>query len=291
MTRDRIRTRRANPALDAYLSDIRRDDLLTADEEAALARRIAAGDADARARMIRSNLRLVVKIARQYAGGPLSLDDLVGEGNVGLIRAVECYSPAYGTRFSTYAAHWIKQAIRQALTNTTATIRLPAHMVGLLRRWARTARALARSLGREPLFDEVADALGLSAAQREMVTQAMRARRLTHEGGGEPEAAWSSEEAPDERPSPELECEADEERDAVLRRLDRLDGRERMVVALRFGLEGQPPLTLKEIGRRLGITREWVRKIELRAVRKLDDAPADREPAPAAPRRALARTA
>lgn len=287
MTRERTRPRRPAPVLDAYLSDIRHDALLSADEEARLAVRVALGDTDARARMIRANLRLVVKIARQYAGGPLSLDDLVGEGNVGLIRAVECFRPEYGTRFSTYAAHWIKQAIRQALTNTTATIRLPAHMVGLLRRWARTARALARSLGHEPSFDEVADALDLSAAQREMVAQAMRARRLVREGA-ETETAWSSEEASDPRPPVELECEADEERHAVLRRLDRLDGRERTVITLRFGLEGQEPLTLKEIGRRLGITREWVRKIELRAVRKLDD---QRDASSEHPRHALARTA
>lgn len=271
-TRDRTRPSRPAPALDAYLSDIRNDALLTAEEEARLADRIALGDTDARAHMIRANLRLVVKIARQYAGGPLSLDDLVGEGNVGLIRAVECFRPEFGTRFSTYAAHWIKQAIRQALTNTTATIRLPAHMVGLLRRWTRASRALARVLGREPSFDEVADDLQLSPPQREMVAQAMRARRLIHESSADTEFSWSSEEASDPSPPVELTCEADEERADVLRRLDRLDNRERLVVSLRFGLEGQEPLTLKEIGRRLGITREWVRKIELRAVRKLDDA-------------------
>ncbi|GIW86112.1 MAG: hypothetical protein KatS3mg108_0436 [Isosphaeraceae bacterium] len=287
MIRERNRDRRTAPLLDAYLSDIRNDSLLSAEEETRLAERIVRGDLDARARMIRANLRLVIKIARQYAGGPLTLEDLVGEGNLGLIRAVECFRPEFGTRFSTYAAHWIKQAIRQALTNTTATIRLPAHMVSLLRRWSRTARGLARSLGREPSFDEVADALRLRFAQREMVAQAMQARRLVHETT-EDDSAWSSEEAPDPRPPVELHYELDEQRQAVLRRLERLDHRELTVITLRFGLDGQEPMTLKEIGRRLGITREWVRKIELRAVRKLDDS---EETADASRRMVLARTA
>jgi RNA polymerase primary sigma factor len=259
--------------LDIYLSEIRQDTLLSAQEEGQLASAIERGDREARTRMISANLRLVVKIARQFQGHGLSLDDLVGEGNLGLIRAAQDFDPSFGTRFSTYAAYWIKQAIRAALTNTTATIRLPAHMVGLLGRWRRVERLLRRDLGRDPLFQEIADNLKLTPMQREMVRHALLTRHLVREGHQEMDGdtTWSCTETTDPRLSHESECDADEERKAVTKRLDRLDDRERMVVCLRFGLCGDGPLTLQEVGKRLGVTREWVRKIELRAVRKLDD--------------------
>ena len=130
----------SNP-LQTYFRDINQSGLLSAVEERVLADAIARGDRDARSRMIQANLRLVVKIAREYLGRGMVLDDLIGEGNVGLIRAAEDYDPRFGTRFSTYASYWIKQAIRHALINTTATIRLPAHMIGLLTRWRRAERA------------------------------------------------------------------------------------------------------------------------------------------------------
>ncbi len=152
--------------MDLYLRQIRDDSLLSAAEERELAEAIKAGDSDARSRMIRANLRLVVKIARDYTGRGMSLDDLIGEGNLGLIRAAEDFDPRFGTRFSTYASYWIKQAIRHALTNTTATIRLPAHMVTLLSKWRKAERALTRELGQSPTFDQIATALGLSDAQR-----------------------------------------------------------------------------------------------------------------------------
>src|SRR5207302_11511415 len=139
-----------------------------------LAEAIAQGDGDARARMIRSNLRLVVKIARDYLGRGMVLEDLIGEGNLGLIRASEEFDPRFGTRFSTYASYWIKQAIRHALINTTAMIRLPAHMVGLLTKWHRTERALRRADGVPPTFDEVAEALDLTASQPVLVERALR---------------------------------------------------------------------------------------------------------------------
>lgn len=282
MIRPWMASREAAGTLDPYLRSIRADSLLTAEEERELAAAIARGDREATARMIRANLRLVVRIAREYLGRGLPLDDLVGEGNLGLIRAVRDYDPAFGTRFSTYAAHWIRQAIRQALLTTAETIRLPAHMVGLLTRWRRAERLLRRDLGREPSAREIADALELSEAQRGMVEQALRARRLRLDGdrpGGSDsssfdEAAVAPIAAIDARPSPEEQAETSEAIAQVLRRLDRLDGRERTVVSLRFGLDGHEPMTLKEVGRRLGVTREWVRKIEVRAVRKLDDAPA-----------------
>ncbi len=271
---------RSSNVLDVYLREIKQDGLLTAAEESTLAEAIARGDGEARSRMIRSNLRLVVKIARDYVGRGLTLDDLIGEGNLGLIRATKEFDPAFGTRFSTYASYWIKQAIRHALTNTTATIRLPSHMVGLLTKWRRAERALARELGQAPTEEQVGIGLGLTDAQVELVRHARRAGRLQLEAGLPGDAdghGWSPDDSADGRDAPEATVEAADERQHLLRRLDRLDDRERTIVTLRFGLEGQAPMTLKEVGRRLGVTREWVRKIELRAVRKLE---AEAEPVP-----------
>jgi RNA polymerase primary sigma factor len=265
---------RETGGMDIYLRQIRDDALLSGAEECALAEAIKAGDRDARARMIRSNLRLVVKIARDYTGRGMSLEDLIGEGNLGLIRAAEDFDPRFGTRFSTYASHWIKQAIRHALTNTTATIRLPAHMVTLLSKWRKAERALTRELGQSPTFEQVAITLGLSDAQRVLVERARRASQLRLEGGDD--EGWSPDEAAANHEGPDAALEAADERRHLLKRLDRLDARERTIVSLRFGLDGDDPMTLKEVGKRLGVTREWVRKIEVRAVKKLDgDAPAN----------------
>jgi RNA polymerase primary sigma factor len=254
--------------MDLYLRQIRDDSLLSAAEECLLARAIKAGDRDARARMIRANLRLVVKIARDYAGRGMSLDDLIGEGNLGLIRATEDFDPRFGTRFSTYASYWIKQSIRHALTNTTATIRLPAHMVTLLSKWRKAERSLTRELGQSPTFDQIAVTLDLSEAQRVLVDRARRASQLRLEAGED--ETWSTDEAGDHHEGPDAALEADDERRQLHRRLDRLDDRERTIVTLRFGLGGGEPMTLKEVGRHLGVTREWVRKIEVRAVKKLE---------------------
>lgn len=276
--------------MDLYLRQIRDDALLTGAEEKSVAEAIKAGDRDARSRMIKANLRLVVKIARDYAGRGLSLDDLIGEGNLGLIRAAEDFDPSFGTRFSTYASYWIKQAIRHALTNTTATIRLPAHMVTLLSKWRKAERALTREFGQAATFDQVAVTLGLSDAQRVLVERAKRASQLRLEGGDD--EGWSPDEAGDHHEGPDAALEAADERRHLLGRLERLDARERIIVSLRFGLDGDDPMTLKEVGRRLGVTREWVRKIEVRAVKKLDDAPAaPRAAAPKARRRPAIRLA
>lgn len=266
-------TTRPSAALDLYLGEIQSGDLLTAAEEAALARAIAAGDEAARARMIGANLRLVVRIARDYLGRGLALDDLIGEGNLGLIRAAEEFDADFGTRFSTYASYWIKQAIRHALTNTTATIRLPSHMVNLLAKWRRAERSLARELGQSPTDEQVAVALGLTDAQAELVRKARLAGRLQLESAFAADSnPWDPDDAPDVRDDPGAALEAADDRRSLLGRLDRLDDRERLVVTLRYGLGDEAPQTLKEIGRRLGVTREWVRKIELRAVQKLEDA-------------------
>ncbi|RUL87116.1 sigma-70 family RNA polymerase sigma factor [Tautonia sociabilis] len=270
MGRSCTRERAASSPLGDYLREIRDHDLLTADEEVALARAVREGDEAARARLIRANLRLVVKVARDFEGRGLALEDLVGEGNLGLIRAAKEFDPRFGTRFSTYASHWIKQAIRHALITTTATIRLPAHMVGLLTKWRRAERAYLREFGHAPTFEHLAVSLGLSEAKRRMVEQALLACRLLP-GGGESDEGGALDEAADPREAPEAPMEADDDRRDLMRRLARLDDRERTILTLRFGLGDREPMTLKEIGRRLGVTREWVRKIEVRAVRKLDD--------------------
>ncbi len=256
--------------LHTYFRDINQASLLSAAEERELAEAIARGDCDARTRMIEANLRLVVKIARDYLGRGMLIDDLIGEGNLGLIRAAEEFDPRFGTRFSTYASYWIKQAIRHALINTSTTIRLPAHMFGLLTKWRRAERLLCRERGSAPSFDEVAAHLGLTDNQKSLVAKARRASQLKLESSlGDEDASWSPEEAISCSQAPENIMESSEDRAEILRRLDRLDERERLVISLRFGLLDESPLTLKEIGRRIGVTREWVRKIELRAVSKL----------------------
>src|SRR5271165_3843564 len=178
--------------LQTYFRNINQASLLSAAEERDLAEAIARGDREARTRMIQANLRLVVKIARDYVGRGIVLDDLIGEGNLGLIRAAEEFDPRFGTRFSTYASYWIKQAIRHSLINTSATIRLPAHMVNLLTKWRRSERALTRELGCAPTADQIAVDLGLTDAQRILVEKARRATQLRLESGiGEGGVEWS----------------------------------------------------------------------------------------------------
>jgi RNA polymerase primary sigma factor len=272
MNGSRLQNNSGADSLQVYLKEIRDESLLSAAEECTLAEAIARGDKDARSRMIQANLRLVVKIARDYIGRGMVLEDLIGEGNIGLIRATEEFQPRYGTRFSTYAAYWIKQSIRHALINTTSTIRLPAHMVGLLTKWRRSERELGRNLGRSPSFDEVASHLCLSETQKSLVAKAHQARQLKLESSIAAGAGWRSVSGSDDGyASPDAMLEAGDEWDILWGRIERLDARERTILVLRYGLEGESPLTLKEIGRRLGVTREWVRKIEVRAVRKLDN--------------------
>jgi RNA polymerase primary sigma factor len=255
--------------LGVYLREIRSESLLTAVEERSLANAIANGDKEALTRMIESNLRLVVSIARDFMGRGLPLDDLIAEGNVGLIRASKEFQARFGTRFSTYASLLIKQSILSALTNTTSMIHLPAHIVRLLTRWRRAERALCREQGSTPSFDDVASVLGLSEARKMLVANARQALHFQPNGSvvletGHPcrEASWNS---------PGASLHADDERRMLLQRMKRLEKSECTVLELRYGLKGEEALTLKEIGIRLGVSRGWVRKIELRALHKLGD--------------------
>jgi RNA polymerase primary sigma factor len=240
---------------------------LTREEENELAVRAAAGDRDARDRLVEANLGLVVTIARRFLGRGLDLDDLIGEGNIGLIRAAGRFDPGMGTQFSTHAGYWIGLAIREALCEKGSAIRLPEGMLGLLKRWRRAEWALGRDLGRKPTFDEVAANLGLKQARRMHVARALESGRFLPMG--------PTEEGPDaevlaEADSPRVDARLEiEEECALARRLmGRLEPRERTVVMLRFGLEGEEE-TLEQIGQRLGVTRERVRQLEAGALRKL----------------------
>lgn len=272
----------AGGSLDEYLRILDSDEseLLTAEEEKSLAEAVARGDDDARNRLVRSNARLVVRIASQYANRGLSLEDLVGEGNLGLIRAAEEFDPTYGTRFSTYSAYWIKQSIRLALTNTSAMIRLPSHMVTLLRKWAKARRLLERELGREARFDEIADRLGLNESHRGHVRNAFQAKYLCVESArADEESSWQIDEFVHDSPGAEAHAVEQESCLWLKRRMTRLNDLERAVITLRYGLHGEDSLTWCEIGRRLGVTREWARKIELKALDKLRKEQLESKPA------------
>jgi RNA polymerase primary sigma factor len=265
--------------LETYLREINETALLTAADEKELAAAIAEGDTRARDRMVRANLRLVVNIARSYAGRGLSLQDLIEEGNLGLLRAVEGFDPSVGTRFSTYASYWIKQSIKRALINTAKTIRIPAYMVELLSKWRRATARLSEELGRTPTPEEIARVLGLPRKKLPIIKKAIRIYNSTPQTD-QSEAGWSlGEMVMDENSkSPEEELVDVDTIEQVMHLLDDLEEREATVLRMRFGLDKSEPCTLKEIGESLGLTRERVRQIETEALGKLaeslGDAPA-----------------
>ncbi|MBP3954071.1 sigma-70 family RNA polymerase sigma factor [Gemmata sp. G18] len=253
-----------------YLSELDHTPLLSASEERELGTRVLTGDPQARDRMVRANLRLVVNIARGYVGRGLALDDLVSEGNMGLLRAVEGFDPAMSTRFSTYASFWIKQSIKRAIVNTAKTVRLPAYMTELLIKWRRATNKLSDELGRPPTHEEIGTYLGLSKKKLAIIKKAIRVANAGSQAD-QGDAGWSIEEMlMDPRSdAPGSEMGKSDDLKQVFQFLDNMDPREATVLRMRFGLNDEEPKTLKEIGESMGLTRERVRQIESEALAKL----------------------
>jgi len=253
-------------SIDTYLRDINRVPLLKAEEEADLARQIKQGDKKARERFIRANLRLVVSIAKVYVNKGLSFLDLIEEGNLGLLKAVERFDPARKCRFSTYATWWIKQAIRRSILNTAKTVRLPAYMVEMIAKLKSASFNLSQKLGREPAMSELADVLHVPPESVEILRRALAASASLRPISLD--VIWSSGEfALEQEEAPATLTSVDTERLQNL--LKAINQREAEILRLRYGLQDNKPMTLKEIGERLGITRERVRQIEKEAIRKL----------------------
>jgi RNA polymerase primary sigma factor len=256
-------------ALQTFLNQARHYPLLTAAEEVELAKRIEKGDMMAKDRMINSNLRLVVSIARRYQGQGLPLSDLVQEGMLGLIRATEKFDWRRGFKFSTYATLWIRQAIQRGLENSARVIRLPVHIAQRERRISRVTRELTTKLGRDPSDEEIADAAELPLEEViEIRKAAQQVTSLDQPVGDDGDASLGDLMA-DEQPEPDAEVAARMREETVEKAIAELPERERNVVRLRFGLGGEAPTTLRDAGRRLGITAERTRQIEESALRHL----------------------
>lgn len=251
-------------SIKVYLQEIGRIPLLTPAQEVSLARRIQGGDKDARDLMIKSNLRLVVKIAHDYKDFGLPVLDLISEGNIGLIKAVERFDPEKGGKLSTYAAWWIKQSIKRALANQSKTIRLPVHLVDKISRMRKTAMMLTEELGREPTDEELAEVLELPVNKvSHLKSVSVRPTSLNAPVGEGGDSTEFGEIVGDENsPTPYENLDEKSMKLDLRAMIDDLDDREAKIIKLRFGLEGDTPLTLEEVGQMFGITRERVRQLQ-----------------------------
>lgn len=276
-----------------YLKQINESALLTADEEKVLARAIARGTAasrrfargeitlvekeqheqeanEARERMIRSNLRLVVNIAKAYGNRGMPLSDLIEEGNLGLLRAVEGFDPDMGARFSTYGSWWIKQAIKRALINAVQPVHIPAYMVEMIARWKQAHTQLNEELGRTPSIAELADRMQLPERKVRIIRRAVRAFSAPTQSAGTEGGTLLSDMLPDEKSlMPDEAVFSEAESELLGRLISKLTDREATILKLRYGLEDEEPMTLKDIGVKIGLTRERVRQIEAEALKKL----------------------
>jgi RNA polymerase primary sigma factor len=262
----------ARQPMESYLREINETPVLNADEEKRLAYRIQEGDNSARDHMVRANLRLVVSLARKFTANGLTLADLIAEGNLGLLRAVEAYDPTMNTRFSTYAAYWIRQAMKRAVINTARTIRVPAYMAQLLSEWRRAAARLEEELGRPPSELEIATHMKLPKKKFSIIKKALRIYQSVPQGGsGEDEPTLDELLSDQGAQAPSTTVAHSDELRQVLHLLDQLDEREATVLRLRFGLNGADPQTFQQIGDQLGLTRERVRQIERDSLKKLGE--------------------
>jgi RNA polymerase primary sigma factor len=256
--------------LDTYLADINEVPLLTPEQEITLAKRIQRGDLAAREHMIRANLRLVVSIAKNYVNRGLAFMDLIEEGNIGLMRAVEKFDPKAGCRFSTYATWWIKQGIRRSLVNTVRTVRVPSYMSEIVSRWKATAMELNYRLGRQPTSAEIAEELQLPESNWNVVRETVQANSQPVHSMSEDSSSVFTETIEDPRAlSPEREIFNSLELSRLRELLKLLDLRESKIIKLRYGIGTGEPMTLKAIGKKFGLTRERVRQMEQGALRRL----------------------
>ena len=257
-------------SLRQYLREIGNYPLLTGEEEQELAQRISEGDADAIAHMADSNLRLVVSIAKRYSDRGLPLQDLIQEGNIGLLKAIEKFDHKKGYKFSTYATWWIRQAISRAIADHARTIRVPVHMVETINRIRRTSRLLQQELGREPTETELAEATDLTQEKlREILKITPDPVSLDMPVGEDEDSPLSSFISADTKAEPEKATETALMKEQVMLLLNTLDERERRVLELRYGIDGDRARTLEEVGKEFGVTRERIRQIEAKALRRL----------------------
>ena len=265
------------PSLDSlrlYLREIGKVPLLTADQEVYLAKRIERGDMAAKTQMIEANLRLVVSIAKSYLGRGLSFLDLIQEGSLGLIRAVEKFDYRKGYKFSTYATWWIRQAVTRAIADKARTIRIPVHMVEKLNKVVHIERQLVQRLGREPRPDEIAEELEITTAEvREILRMAQHPVSLEKPIGEEEDSELGDFVEDDQAESPDEQASLSLRRGDIELALASLPDRERKVIELRFGLTGCQPCTLEEVGKAFGVTRERIRQIENNTLKKLESLP------------------
>lgn len=253
-----------------YMREMGQFSMLSADEEIKLANRIAEGDQSAKNELVEANLRLVVSLARHYQGCGLSYQDLIQEGNIGLIKAAEKFDVSKGFRFSTYASWWIKQALSRAIADQSRTIRIPVHMTENINKFKKTERELLSKLNREPKVKEIADAMGISEKQaKEIQSYIVEPTSLDIQVGDDDDTTIGSFIEDTHFVNPESAYIKESNGDVVNAVLDTLSDREANILRLRFGIGGKKAMTLEEVGKEYGLTRERIRQIEAKALRKL----------------------
>jgi RNA polymerase primary sigma factor len=268
----------SEPGFQHYLRQIAQYPLLTPDQEISLAAKIRKGDRKAKEQMIRANLRLVVKIARDYANIGLPLMDLISEGNIGLMKAVERFDPSKGGKLSTYGSWWIKQSIKRALANQGKTIRLPVHLVDKIAKIRRVGSSLSDELGREATDDEIAEEIGMKAAKVTRLKQAAIRPASLDAPVGDEDSTEFGELVGDEAAVDPFENLSEKNLQMELGDLlGQLDEREKRIINARFGLDGDEPITLEEVGEKFGVTRERIRQLQNIALSKMRRALAKRE--------------